>query len=44
MQTNLILHNSISLDGSLTNFAVDMELHYRIAGEANRWGASSHSC
>ena len=33
MQTNLILHNSISLDGSLTNFAVDMELHYRIAGE-----------
>jgi 2,5-diamino-6-(ribosylamino)-4(3H)-pyrimidinone 5'-phosphate reductase len=28
----LILHNSISLDGSLTNFEPNMELHYQIAG------------
>jgi hypothetical protein len=28
MQTNLILHNSISLDGSLTNFEVNMEYHF----------------
>jgi 2,5-diamino-6-(ribosylamino)-4(3H)-pyrimidinone 5'-phosphate reductase len=32
MIPNIILHNSISLDGSLTNFEVDMELHYQIAG------------
>ena len=28
----VILHNSISLDGSFLNFEVNMELHYRIAG------------
>jgi len=28
----LILHNSVSLDGSLTGFEPNMELHYRIAG------------
>jgi 2,5-diamino-6-(ribosylamino)-4(3H)-pyrimidinone 5'-phosphate reductase len=27
-----ILHNSVSLDGSLTDFDVNMELHYKIAG------------
>jgi 2,5-diamino-6-(ribosylamino)-4(3H)-pyrimidinone 5'-phosphate reductase len=29
----IILHNSISLDGSLLNFDVNMELHYQIAGK-----------
>jgi 2,5-diamino-6-(ribosylamino)-4(3H)-pyrimidinone 5'-phosphate reductase len=29
----IIIHNSISVDGSLTGFMPDMELHYRIAGE-----------
>jgi 2,5-diamino-6-(ribosylamino)-4(3H)-pyrimidinone 5'-phosphate reductase len=33
MLPNIILHNSISLDGSLTDFEVNMELHYKIAGE-----------
>ena len=33
MIPNIILHNSISLDGSLTNFEVNMELHYKIAGQ-----------
>ncbi len=28
----VIVHNSISLDGSLTNFEPNMELHYQIAG------------
>ena len=28
----VILHNSISLDGSLLGFDVDMEKHYQIAG------------
>lgn len=28
----VILHSSVSLDGSLLGFAVDMEAHYRIAG------------
>ncbi|UCC57927.1 MAG: dihydrofolate reductase family protein [Candidatus Bathyarchaeum sp.] len=31
----IILHNSISLDGSLTNFEVNMGLHYQIAGKYN---------
>ena len=31
MQQKIILHNSISLDGSITNFEVNMELHYKIA-------------
>jgi len=29
----VIIHNSVSLDGSLTNFMPNMETHYRIAGE-----------
>lgn len=33
MKPELIIHNSVSLDGSLTGFMPDMELHYRIAGE-----------
>ena len=28
----IIMHNSVSLDGSFTNFDVNMALHYRIAG------------
>lgn len=32
MLPRIILHNSISLDGSLTNFDVNMEIHYQIAG------------
>ncbi len=32
MMPKLILHNSISIDGSLTSFEPNMELHYRIAG------------
>ena len=28
----IVIHNSISLDGSLTNFEPNMELHYKIAG------------
>jgi 2,5-diamino-6-(ribosylamino)-4(3H)-pyrimidinone 5'-phosphate reductase len=30
---HVIIHNSVSLDGSLTNFEPNMETHYRIAGE-----------
>ncbi len=33
MLPKLILHNSISVDGSLTDFMPNMELHYRIAGD-----------
>ncbi|MFC1786956.1 dihydrofolate reductase family protein [Halobacteriota archaeon] len=33
MLPKIILHNSISLDGSLLNFEVNMGLHYQIAGE-----------
>ena len=33
MLPNIILHNSIGLDGSLTDFDVNMELHYQIAGK-----------
>jgi 2,5-diamino-6-(ribosylamino)-4(3H)-pyrimidinone 5'-phosphate reductase len=32
MLPKVIVHNSISLDGSLTNFEPNMELHYLIAG------------
>jgi len=32
MKQKIIIHNSITLDGSLTGFMPDMELHYRIAG------------
>ncbi|MFA5364086.1 MAG: dihydrofolate reductase family protein [Candidatus Bathyarchaeia archaeon] len=35
MLPKLVLHNSISLDGSLTDFMPNMELHYRIAGGYN---------
>lgn len=28
----VIIHNSVSIDGSLTNFEPNMELHYQIAG------------
>jgi len=33
MLPKIIVHNSISLDGSLTNFEVNMEIHYQIAGK-----------
>ena len=33
MKPEIIIHNSISLDGSLTGFMPDMELHYKIAGD-----------
>jgi len=33
MLPEVIVHNSISLDGSLTCFEPNMELHYRIAGD-----------
>lgn len=32
MLPQVIVHNSISMDGSLTGFEPNMELHYRIAG------------
>lgn len=32
MNSEIIIHNSVSIDGSLTGFMTDMELHYRIAG------------
>lgn len=32
MLPKVVVHNSISLDGSLTDFEPNMELHYRIAG------------
>ena len=32
MGQDIILHNSVSLDGSLINFDVNMKLHYQIAG------------
>lgn len=35
MIPEIIIHNSVSIDGSLTGFMPDMELHYRIAGEYN---------
>lgn len=35
MLPKIILHNSVSLDGSLTNFVPNMELHYQIAGKYN---------
>jgi 2,5-diamino-6-(ribosylamino)-4(3H)-pyrimidinone 5'-phosphate reductase len=33
MKTEIIIHNSVSLDGSLTGFMPDMGLHYKIAGD-----------
>ncbi len=32
MKSEIIIHNSVSLDNSLTGFMPDMDLHYRIAG------------
>jgi len=32
METEIIIHNSVSLDGSLTGFMPDMGVHYSIAG------------
>ena len=32
MLPKVVIHNSISLDGSLTDFKPNMELHYKIAG------------
>lgn len=33
MKPEIIIHNSVSIDGSLTGFMPDMELHYRIASD-----------
>jgi len=33
MTPEIIIHNSISLDGSLSGFMPDMALHYKIAGD-----------
>jgi len=33
MKPYIIIHNSISLDGSLSNFDVNIELHYQISGK-----------
>ncbi len=33
MRPEIIIHNSISPDGSLVGFMPDMELHYKIAGQ-----------
>lgn len=33
MLPEIIIHNSVSIDGSLTGFMPDMGLHYKIAGE-----------
>ena len=33
MKPEIIIHNSVSLDGSLTGFMPDMGLHYKIAGD-----------
>lgn len=33
MTSEIIIHNSVSIDGSLTGFMPDMALHYKIAGE-----------
>lgn len=35
----VIIHNSVSLDGAVTGFDVDMGLHYGLAGE---YGAEAH--
>jgi 2,5-diamino-6-(ribosylamino)-4(3H)-pyrimidinone 5'-phosphate reductase len=39
MRPKVIMHNTISLDGSLSGFEVDMGLHYRIAAS---FGAQAH--
>lgn len=35
MNPEIIIHNSVSLDGSLTGFIPEMQLHYKIAGSYN---------
>ena len=44
-QPKIIMHNSVSLDGSFTDFDVDMGLHYQIAGrykaDANLIGSNT---
>jgi 2,5-diamino-6-(ribosylamino)-4(3H)-pyrimidinone 5'-phosphate reductase len=35
MLPKVIIHNSVSLDGSLTDFEPNMKLHYQIAGNYN---------
>ena len=35
MLPEVIVHNSISIDGSLVNFPVNMPLHYQMAGRFN---------
>lgn len=39
MTPRVVVHNTISLDGSITGFEVDMGLHYRVAGAI---GATVH--
>lgn len=39
MLPKLVLHNSVSLDESLTNFQINMELHYQIA---SNYSADAH--
>ena len=39
MLPKVIMHNSISLDGSVKDFEVNMGLHYQIAGS---YGADVH--
>ena len=45
MLPEVVVHNSISLDGSLTDFEPNMELHYKIAGsyqpDANLVGSNT---
>ena len=33
MKSEIIIHNSVSIDGSLTGFMPDMAIHYKIAGD-----------
>ncbi len=35
MSTKVILHNSVSVDGSISNFPMNMALHYQVAGSFN---------
>lgn len=35
MISKVVIHNSVSLDGSLTDFDVNLPLHYQIAGSFN---------
>ena len=42
--TKVIMHNSISLDGSFTDFEFDMGLHYQIAGAYKAGATLIGSC